>query len=93
MNHYNNHIFVCTNQRQDNSQSCGSSGAHSLLDYIKSECTRLKLKENKKLRISSAGCLGNCKQGPVLVVYPAGKWYSYNSKEDIDNLLLALMNS
>lgn len=87
MNHYNNHLFICTNQRQNNSQSCGDSGACSLLNYIKSECIRLNIKENKNLRISSAGCLGNCKQGPVLVIYPEGKWYSYKNKEDIDNIL------
>ena len=39
------------------------------------------------VRINSAGCLNRCGLGPVLVVYPEGVWYSYRSREDIDEII------
>ncbi|MGI4775745.1 MAG: (2Fe-2S) ferredoxin domain-containing protein [Janthinobacterium lividum] len=86
MNHYQNHFFICTNTRQNNDRSCGRDGASELFQYAKSEYNRLGLRE-KGLRISSAGCLGNCKEGPIIVVYPEGKWHNYKDKNDIDTIL------
>ena len=39
------------------------------------------------MRINAAGCLGRCEQGPVIVVYPEGTWYTYVDKEDIDEIV------
>ncbi|MFP5344924.1 MAG: (2Fe-2S) ferredoxin domain-containing protein, partial [Gammaproteobacteria bacterium] len=40
-----------------------------------------------KVRINNAGCLDRCEEGPVIVVYPEGVWYSYVDKEDIDEII------
>jgi (2Fe-2S) ferredoxin len=29
------------------------------------------------VRINQAGCLDRCEEGPVVVVYPQGTWYTY----------------
>jgi (2Fe-2S) ferredoxin len=34
-----------------------------------------------------AGCLDRCDQGPVLVVYPEGVWYTYVDHTDIDEII------
>ena len=39
------------------------------------------------LRINSAGCLGRCDDGPVLVVYPEAVWYTYVDQSDIDEII------
>ena len=39
------------------------------------------------MRINQAGCLDRCEEGPVLVVYPQGTWYTYVDKEDIDDII------
>ncbi|MGF7207478.1 (2Fe-2S) ferredoxin [Skermanella aerolata] len=40
-----------------------------------------------KIRINSAGCLERCELGPTMVIYPEGIWYTYQTKEDIDEIL------
>ena len=32
------------------------------------------------------GGLGRCDEGPVLVVYPEGVWYTYVDESDIDEI-------
>jgi (2Fe-2S) ferredoxin len=89
MKHFNKHIFICTNNREKDDQSCGNSGALELLKYAKDQASRLNFKE-KGLRINSAGCLGNCKFGPVVVIYPEGVWHTCQTTEDIDRLLASI---
>lgn len=38
-------------------------------------------------RVNKSGCLGRCELGPVLVVYPDGVWYTYESTADIDEII------
>ena len=40
-----------------------------------------------KIRINKAGCLDRCEEGPVMVVYPEGIWYTYIDEEDIDEIV------
>ena len=42
---------------------------------------------SEQLRINSAGCLERCELGPTMVIYPEGVWYTYQTKEDIDEIL------
>ena len=39
------------------------------------------------VRINNAGCLDRCELGPVLVIYPEGVWYKYQTQADIDEIL------
>lgn len=80
---------MCVNQSDDSNQSCVASGASELYKYAKQQISNLGLKD-KGVRLSSAGCLGNCKLGPILVIYPAGNWYSYQTKDDIDKILSSI---
>ncbi|WP_309471276.1 hypothetical protein [Thalassospira profundimaris] len=38
-------------------------------------------------RINTAGCLDRCELGPVMVIYPQGTWYRYESQDDIEEIL------
>ena len=38
-------------------------------------------------RINASGCLDMCEHGPVMVVYPEGAWYRYETKEDVERIL------
>lgn len=40
-----------------------------------------------KVRINKAGCLDRCEEGPVMVVYPEGTWYTYVDQADIDEIV------
>ena len=39
------------------------------------------------VRINNAGCLDRCEEGPVMVIYPEGTWYTYVDREDIDEII------
>jgi (2Fe-2S) ferredoxin len=41
----------------------------------------------RKIRINAAGCLDRCELGPTMVIYPEGVWYTYRTREDVDDIL------
>lgn len=83
-NIYDHHLFFCTNERTDGREFCQQHDAKSLRDYAKQRVKSLKL---EKVRVNTAGCLNRCALGPVLVIYPEGVWYQYQTKEDIDEII------
>ena len=56
-------------------------------DYAKARIKELGLSGEKQLRINQAGCLDRCEEGPVLVVYPEGVWYTYVDQHDVDEII------
>jgi (2Fe-2S) ferredoxin len=80
------HVFCCTNVRPPGHKRgcCAEKGAEKLRDYMKARAKELGLKNS---RINLAGCLDRCELGPVMVVYPEGVWYRYDTNQDIDEIL------
>jgi (2Fe-2S) ferredoxin len=87
MSFYKYHVFFCCNQREPGETCCNNHGAQSIRDYAKDRIKALRLNGRGKVRINSAGCLDRCDEGPVLVVYPEGTWYTYVDQEDIDEIV------
>ncbi|BBE10458.1 ferredoxin 2Fe-2S protein [Mycoavidus cysteinexigens] len=56
-------------------------------EYAKKRVRELGLSGPAQIRINKAGCLDRCEQGPVVVVYPQGVWYSYIDEADIDEII------
>ena len=85
--YYDCHVFCCTNQRAPGHPrgSCKARGSEPLREYMKRAAKQLGLKS--KVRINSSGCLDRCELGPTMVIYPDGVWYTYKSREDIDEIL------
>jgi (2Fe-2S) ferredoxin len=81
--YYEKHIFVCENIREEGKRvSCGRAGSKKLKDYLK-----LKTKEfcpDKNIRINMSGCLDRCEEGPVIVSYPEGVWFSLKNEAEVD---------
>lgn len=84
--YYEAHVFCCTNRRPAGHPRgcCAEKGAEELRDHMKSRAKQLGL---KNVRVNSAGCLDRCELGPTVVIYPEGVWYTYSTKEDIDEVL------
>lgn len=80
---YSAHIFICENQRVSNHiiGCCASKGSKELIHYMKEKIKELNI---KGVRINKSGCLGQCSNGPAMVLYPSGKWFKITNKEDID---------
>ena len=56
-------------------------------DYAKEKVKALGLAGQGRVRINNAGCLDRCEEGPTIVIYPEGIWYTYVDKEDIDEII------
>lgn len=87
MSYYAKHVFICTNQKDQDRKCCQQAGAKEICDYLKVQIKALNLNGKNNIRISSSGCMGRCAEGPVLVIYPEGIWYNYQSQVDIDEII------
>ncbi len=85
--YYRYHLFFCVNQRDNGEPCCANRGAVAMRDYAKARVKALGLAGPGKVRINQAGCMDRCMDGPTLVVYPEGVWYSYRDQRDIDEII------
>jgi len=83
---YRLHVFCCTNERPSTHRRgcCASKGSRALCDYM---CRLGMASGVRRIRINHAGCLNVCEHGPVMVVYPEGVWYKYETELDIEEIL------
>ncbi len=58
-------------------------GANPLWERLQ---TRLNNRQNPDVAITATGCLGFCRAGPLMVVYPQGVWYTPRTEADIDEI-------
>jgi (2Fe-2S) ferredoxin len=84
---YEQHVFICVNAREDGRPCCADRGALAAQKHAKKRIKELDLNGQGKIRINQAGCLDRCEEGPVLVVYPQGTWYTYVDTADIDDII------
>lgn len=84
---YNYHVFFCLNHRDDGRACCANQNAEAMREYAKAKIKSLGLAGKGRIRINTSGCLDRCEEGPVIVIYPEGTWYTYVDKEDIDEII------
>jgi len=87
MSYYQQHVFFCTNQRDDGRKCCEQAGASQLRAYAKAKIKSLGKSGKGQVRVNTAGCLDRCGQGPVIVVYPEETWYHYQNEADVDEII------
>ncbi len=88
MGYFDKHVFFCTNQRDNGEACCGDHRAQQARDYVKNRVKELGISGGRnRIRINSAGCLDRCDEGPVIVVYPEGTWYTYVDEKDLDEII------
>jgi (2Fe-2S) ferredoxin len=85
--YYDKHLFFCVNQRDGGRQCCANKHAQALREYAKNRLNMLDLSKVGNVRVNQSGCLGRCSEGPVLVIYPEGIWYTYANEQDIDEII------
>lgn len=87
MHYYQRQVFFCINLRKNGKRCCAQSNAHQLADYAKSQLKKRGLHNAGQCRVNTCSCLGRCDEGPLLVIYPEGTWYSYKTYTDIDEII------
>lgn len=85
--YYHYHVFFCTNKRDNGRPCCQNHDALALRNYAKEKVKVLGLASQRQVRVNAAGCLNRCAQGPTIVIYPEGTWYTYANREDIDEII------
>lgn len=86
--YYQHHVFFCLNSREPGERTCcAAKGAQAAQEHAKRRIKELKLSGPGQVRINKAGCLDRCEEGPVVVVYPEGTWYTYVDTQDIDEII------
>ena len=83
---YEKHIFICTNDRGENSarKSCGNCGGLEIRKDFVDLITKSGLKG--KVRANKSGCLDICEQGPAIVIYRQGFWYLGLERKNIQKI-------
>ena len=84
--YFEKHIFVCTNERYQESpkKSCGKAGIDVRSALVKAISKR-GLKH--KIRTNKSGCIDTCNFGVSVVIYPQGIWYKGVTPEDVDEIV------
>ncbi len=84
---FSHHLFFCLNQRSNGEDCCDQHNAFTLFDYAKKRVKELGLAGPGKIRVNKAGCLDRCADGPVMVVYPQGVWYTMVDVDDVEEII------
>lgn len=56
-------------------------------NYAKRRINELMLSGPGKVRVNQSGCMDRCDEGPCIVIYPDGVWYTYVDEADIDEII------
>jgi (2Fe-2S) ferredoxin len=79
---YERHVFVCTHGDWCPSVDGDGVGVHAALKSAVSEAGL-----NGRVRVNRSGCLNQCGNGPMVVVYPDDVWYAAVSPADASELV------
>lgn len=76
---YDAHVLVCKGG------DCKKRGSKSVRGALKDELRAQGM--NGDVRTDSVDCLGLCKHGPNLIVYPGGAWYLGVTENDVPEIV------
>jgi (2Fe-2S) ferredoxin len=79
------HVFACTNDRKGERKSCANGNSTDIRKVLKKEVNSQGWKG--KVRVSKCGCLGLCKKGPNVMLYPQKIWFSQVLESDVPGIL------
>jgi len=78
MSPFEKHVFICTSGKV-----CPvAGGSYALYTRLKDWVKQAGLES--KIRINQAGCMDQCGNGPMIVVYPDNVWYGAVTTEGAD---------
>ena len=80
MGQYRRHVFVCTG-----GEYCPFEGSGAIHKFLKEGVQASGLKAT--IRVNKSGCLDQCGNGPMVVVYPEDVWYGAVTPESARRIL------
>jgi (2Fe-2S) ferredoxin len=87
MPHYEKHVFICTNRRDEKNPkgSCAQKGSEAIRERFKKEFVERGLKG--RMRANAAACLDACEHGCTVLVYPEQVWYGHVTVDDVAEII------
>ena len=82
---YQKQIFVCTNDQKGEKPSCGDHRGEAIFQELRRAAKERGL--HPKIRVAQAKCLGQCRIGTNIMVYPDDVWYSGVREQDIPEII------
>ena len=84
---FERHVFVCLNQREPGHPRgcCAEKNSRQIREQLKTRIKQLGIAG--RIRINESGCLDQCGNGPMMVVYPEGVWYAHVKPEDCKEII------
>lgn len=77
------YLFVCENARAEG--ACCMPEGEALREKLKEAVKDRKL--SSRVRVSRAGCLDLCADGPNVLLMPDNRWFSKVSVDDVDRIV------
>lgn len=77
---FKKHLFVCTA-----GETCPIQDSLAVCESLREEVKKRGLK--KTVRVNKSGCLDQCGNGPMVVVYPDGIWYGHVQPSDASEIV------
>ena len=82
------HVFICTNDREGERESCADNNSILIKSRLKEYVNVNGWKG--RIRVSTSGCMGLCLQGPNVMIYPQKIWFKGVSPEDLKDIESAI---
>ncbi|HQZ41074.1 MAG TPA: hypothetical protein PLH72_18770 [Vicinamibacterales bacterium] len=84
---FDQHLFICTNQRPAGHPRgcCDPDASDALQKAFKKALSNRGL--SRRMRANRSGCLDQCEHGPTVVVYPDAVWYGGVTAADVDEIV------
>lgn len=76
---FRSHVLIC------GGTGCTSSGSLKIYEKLQEEIDKNGL--SKEVQVVKTGCFGLCANGPIMIVYPEGTFYSMVNVEDIPEIV------
>ena len=73
------HVLIC------GGTGCTSSGSVKIREAMEKELAAQNLTD--EIKIVQTGCFGLCANGPIMIVYPEGTFYSHVKVEDVPEIV------
>lgn len=79
------HVFVCMQEKPKDVPCCIASQSAAVLEALNKELAARGLRD--EVQVSTTGCMGTCENGPVVLAYPEGIWYSKVTPQDVPEIV------
>jgi (2Fe-2S) ferredoxin/predicted O-methyltransferase YrrM len=79
------HVFICDQKKPEGLPCCSARGSVRVIESMRRELASHGLID--QVQLTTCGSLGLCENGPNMVIYPEGVWYSCVQPRDVSEIV------